>query len=111
MSEILHEEIKIKGIYLGSSVDDNSDPVAQNMISKSYIVFQSLTPEWMGKKLDVQFLDVVKKYRSKSKSMAKQPPFFEELKGVGYGQDFIDIYNSSDVFKAEIPSANFRDHP
>ena len=42
------------------------------------------------------------------KELAKRPPFFEELKGLGLGQEFIDFYNSPDTAKAQVPSVNFR---
>ena len=39
---------------------------------------------------------------------SKQPPFFNELKNLGYGQEFFNAFNSADFFKAEHPSSNFR---
>ena len=75
----MNQDINIKGIYLGASNEINSDPMPQTMISKS------ITKAW-----------------------SKQPPFFNELKDLGYGQEFINAFNSADFFKAEHPSSNFR---
>ena len=104
----MQEDININGIYLGASSDANSDPFSQTMITNNYILLQSLTPEFVGKKIDVKFFDVVRKMRAKKKAMARQPPFFEDNRGMGYGQQFIDLYNTPDFAKAEIPSSNFR---
>ena len=103
----MNQDINIKGIYLGASNETNSDPIPQTMISKSFILVQSLTPEWLGKKIDANFIDVVKRYTAKTKALSKQPPFFSEL-NLGYGQEFINAFNSEDLFKAEHPSSNFR---
>ena len=108
IGEILNQDINIKGIYLGVSNETNSDPVSQTMISKSFILIQSLTPEWLGKKIDANLIEVVKRYTAKTKAWSKQPPFFNELKDLGYGQEFINAFNSADFFKAEHPSSNFR---
>ena len=68
-----------------------------------------MTPEWLGKRINVGFFETMKKAFGKTvRELAKQPPFFEELKGLGIGQKFIDFYNSSDAVKAEVPSVNFR---
>ena len=75
----MNQDINIKGIYLGASNEINSDPMPQTMISKY-----------------------------KTKAWSKQPPFFNELKDLGYGQEFINAFNSEDFFKAEHPSSNFR---
>ena len=104
----MNQDINIKGIYLGTSNEPNSDPIPQTMISKSFILRQSLTPEWLGKKIDANFIEVVKRYQSGNKAWSKQPPFFNELKGLGYGQEFINAFNSEDFFKGEHPSSNFR---
>ena len=60
------------------------------------------------KKIDANFIEVVKRYQSGNKAWSKQPPFFNELKGLGYGQEFINAFNSEDFFKGEHPSSNFR---
>ena len=79
------------------------------MITKSFVLIQSMTPEWLGKRINVGFFETMKKAFGKTvRELAKQPPFFEELKGLGIGQKFIDFYNSSDAVKAEVPSVNFR---
>ena len=112
IGDILREDINIKGIYLGASNDKNSDPIPESLISKSFIFMQSITPEWLGKKINMNFVDMIKMMKSASKSKSsdstKPPPFFEELKGTGLGQKFIDAYNSPDFTKAEISSVNFR---
>ena len=109
--DILCEDINIKGIYLGASKDANSDPNPETMITKSFILRQSLTPEWLGKKININFIDLMKltfKMR-KSSSTIDKIPFFEELNGLEVGsQNFINVYNSPDFNKAEISSANFR---
>ena len=74
--------MKIKGIYLGASTEVGSNPVSQKMISKSFILIQSMTPEWLGKKIEVKFYDTMKKALGFSKTLSqlsKQPPFFGEL--------------------------------
>ena len=40
ISEILQEDVKIKGIYLGASAEAGSTPVSQKMITKSFILIQ-----------------------------------------------------------------------
>ena len=74
--------MKIKGIYLGASTEVGSNPVSQKMISKSFILIQSMTPEWLGKKIEVKFYDTMKKalgFSKTLKQLSKQPPFFGEL--------------------------------
>jgi len=112
ISEILQEDVKIKGIYLGASTEAGSNPASQKMISKSFILIQSMTPEWLGKKIEVKFYDTMRKALGFSKTLSqlsKQPPFFGELQGIGVAsQEFIDFYNSPDTVKAQVPSVNFR---
>lgn len=86
IGEILREDIKIKGIYLGASSDANSDPVPQTLMSNAV-------------------LDYVFKLFGFLKS--DQPAFMTEL-GTNFGQDFINAYNSPDMAKAEVPSVSFR---
>ena len=120
MGEILKEDINIDGIYLGES--NNSDtavPVPQTVISNSFILSQTFTPSWMGKKIDtmeVSFLNLlnfIRNFFTSKKINEEQIPCFSELKGTeGYTtlvtQEFIDVYNSPDVTKAELPSSNIR---
>ena len=70
---------------MGASAEPNSDPVPQKMISKSFILMQSMTPEWLGRKINVDIVQIIKKYAGFSNTITelkKQPPFFEELKGI-----------------------------
>ena len=74
--------MKIKGIYLGASAEAGLNPAPQKMITKSFILIQSMTPEWMGKKIEVKFYDTMRKVLGFSKTLSqlsKQPPFFGEL--------------------------------
>ena len=62
-----------------------------------------MIPEWLGKKkINVDFYEVMKKYYfSKTKrDLERQPPFFEEMRGLGIGQGLVDFYNSPDGSKA-----------
>ena len=71
-----------------------------------------MTPEWLGKKIEVKFYDTMRKALGFSKTLSqlpKPPPFFGELQGIGVAsQEFIDFYNSPDTVKAQVPSVNFR---
>ena len=71
-----------------------------------------MTPEWLGKKIEVNFYDTMRKalgFSKTLKQLSKQPPFFGELQGIGVAsQEFIDFYNSPNTAKAQIPSVNFR---
>ena len=120
MGEILQEDINIDGIYLGDSNDtETTVPVPQTVISNSFILSQTLTPAWMGKKIETMevgffnLLTFIHNFFTSKKANEEQIPLFSELKGTeGYTtivtQEFIDVYNSPDVTKAELPSSNIR---
>ena len=108
LSEFIRDEIQIKGLYLGATQPDNQEPLPQTLMSKAFVLKQSLTPEWTGlKKISITFDQVVKAART-SKNFSKMPPSFQELEGKGFGQEFVNFYNSAQTSKAEISSVNFR---
>jgi len=111
IGDIIKEDFNVKGIYLGSSLEPNTNPVPQTFISKSFIIKQCLTPEWMGKRISMTFSDLVslaKTFATRDKQLEEHPPVVEEMKGIAIGQDFVNIFNSPDFNSAEICSANCR---
>ena len=71
MGEIIKEEFKIKGLYLGYSEDANSDPIPGNMPLDSNLV----------------------------PGFEERPPFCLELKGMAIGQDLITSFTTPDFVK------------
>lgn len=109
MGEILQDDINIKGVYLGESCEPNSDPVPLRLIPKSLVFSQSLTPKFLGKKVDVQFIELIKKFIALDKMQGKQPSTFLEQKGLKVSdQKHVDLYTSPNFVKSEIPSINVR---
>ena len=82
MGEIIKEEFKIKGLYLGYSEDANSDPIPGNMPMDSNLV----------------------------PGFEERPPFCLELKGMAIGQDLITSFTTPDFVKGNAYKNNMFDN-
>ena len=82
MGEIIKEEFKIKGLYLGYSEDANSDPIPGNMPMDSNLV----------------------------PGFEERPPFCLELKGMAIGQDLITSFTTPDFVKGNACENNMFDY-
>ena len=82
IGDIIREDFKIDGIYLGATTNANCNPVHETLTSK---------------------------YKArKEKQLEDQAPFCAELSGLAIGQEFVTIFNSPAFTPAEISSANTR---
>ena len=82
MGEIIKEEFKIKGLYLGYSEDTNSDPIPGKMPTDSNLV----------------------------PGFDERPPFCLELKGMAIGQDLVTSFTTPDFVKGNACKNNMFDY-
>ena len=71
MGEIIKEDFNIKGLYLGYSEDENSDPIPGTMPSDSNLI----------------------------PGFEDRPPLCLELKGMSIGQDLVTSFTTPDFVK------------
>ena len=87
MGEILRDEIQIEGIYLGMTDEEMKKIYSVRNMTNSYVLTQSLTPKWAGKKLNYTFMDMMKTmkmYKGMEKYFKDQPDGFTEFKGYDF---------------------------
>ena len=108
MGEIIKEEIKIDGIYLGLTEEEIKNVFKLRELSSSYIMTQSLTPKWAGRRLDFTIMDMMKNMKiikELTEDFNKQPKLTKELVGVEESKS-IEAMQTDACLKSELCSFN-----
>ena len=115
MGEILRDEIIVEGsINLGLKDEEQNNQVFPvKIMTEGYILVQSLTPKWAGKKLNFSFWDLInlsKVAKVLAPELAKQKPMFSEMgKNFWEFPNWVKYVNGETVgLKAECPSINIQ---
>ena len=115
MGEILRDEIIVEGsINLGLKDEEQNNQVFPvKIMTEGYVLVQSLTPKWAGKKLNFSFWDLInlsKVAKVLAPELAKQKPMFSEM-----GENFwefpkwVKYVNEETIgLKAECSSINIQ---
>ena len=115
MGEILRDEIIVEGsINLGLKDEEQFNQVfAVKIMTEGYVLVQSLTPKWAGKKLNFSFWDLLnlsKVAKVLAPELAKQKPMFSEMgENIWEFPKWVKYVNEETIgLKAECSSINIQ---
>ena len=115
MGEILRDEIIVEGsINLGLKDEEQNNQVFPvKIMTEGYVLVQSLTPKWAGKKLNFSFWDLLnlsKVAKVLAPELAKQKPMFSEMgENIWEFPKWVKYVNEEAVgLKAECSSINIQ---
>ena len=109
IGEILRDEVEISGIYSGMKKEEFEQVYQVRQMTNGFVLAQSLTPKWAGKKLNITFFELMKMMKSFGeimKEMEHEAVIASELEGHLDDPKWVDFLQNETGLKAEGCSFN-----
>ena len=109
IGEILRDEVEISGIYSGMKEEEFEQVYQVRQMTNGFVLAQSLTPKWAGKKLNITFFELMKMMKSFGeimKEMEHEAVIASELEGHLDDPKWVDFLQNETGLKAEGCSFN-----